>query len=83
VADGHNENALIHIQARIGAGRTPEVRRQAAERNFARLKSETASVFAATPLGLSLEIIEIDVIGSLKYSNLHAVVEARKRRSAV
>jgi 5-carboxymethyl-2-hydroxymuconate isomerase len=34
VADGHNENEFIHIQARFGAGRTPEVRRQAAERIF-------------------------------------------------
>ena len=31
VGDGHVDNRFIHIQARIGAGRSPEVRQKAAE----------------------------------------------------
>ncbi len=60
IADGHRDNAFIHVQARIGAGRPPEVRAKAAELIFERLKAATAEVYAARPLGLSFEIVEID-----------------------
>lgn len=78
VADSHPDNAFIHVQARIGTGRTPEVRQKAAERIFATVKAETAKVFASRPLGLTFEIVEIDPVGSLKHNNLHEIVEARR-----
>ena len=81
IADGHADNAFIHLQARIGAGRSAEVRQQAAEHIFARLKKETAQVFANLPLGLTLEIVEIDPAGSLKHNNLHEIVAARRKTS--
>ncbi len=78
VADSHPDNAFIHVQARIGTGRSPEVRQKAAEHIFAAVKAVTADAFANRPLGLTLEIVEIDPVGSLKHNNLHALVEARK-----
>jgi 5-carboxymethyl-2-hydroxymuconate isomerase len=81
IADGHADNTFIHVQARIGAGRTAEVRQQAAEHIFARLKTKTADVFANRPLGLTLEIVEIDPVGSLKHNNLHDIVAARRQAS--
>ena len=82
IADKHPDNAFIHVQARIGAGRTPEVRQKAAEHIFAALKAATARVFADRPLGLTFEIVEIDPVGSLKHNNLHEIVEARRKGSA-
>jgi 5-carboxymethyl-2-hydroxymuconate isomerase len=82
IADSHPDNGFIHVQARIGAGRSPEVRQKAAEHIFAALKSETARVFAERPLGLTFEIVEIDPVGSLKHNNLHEIVEARRKGSA-
>lgn len=82
VADSHPDNAFIHVQARIGTGRPPEVRQRAAEHIFAAVKSETAKVFASRPLGLTFEIVEIASVGSLKHSNLHEIVEARRKGSA-
>ncbi len=76
------DNGFIHVQARIGVGRTPEVRQKAAEHIFAALKAETAKVFAKRPLGLTFEIVEIDPVGSLKHNNLHEIVEARRKGSA-
>ena len=81
IADGHADNSFIHVQARIGAGRPAEVRQQAAEHIFARLKAETADVSASRPLGLTLEIVEIDPVGSLKHNNLHEIVAARRKGS--
>jgi 5-carboxymethyl-2-hydroxymuconate isomerase len=82
IADGHADNAFIHVQARIGAGRTAQVRQQAAEQIFAALKAQTAEVFASRPLGLTLEIVEIDPVGSLKHNNLHEIVAARRKGAA-
>ncbi len=79
IADGHADNGFIHIQARIGSGRPAEVRQRAAEQIFARLKAMTATHFAAHPLGLTLELVEIDPTGSLKHNNLHEIVEARRK----
>lgn len=81
IADSHADNGFIHVQARIGAGRTAEVRQQAAEHIFSRLKAETAEIFASRPLGLTLEIVEIDPVGSLKHNNLHEIVAARRKVS--
>ena len=77
IGDGHADNRFIHVQARIGAGRTAEVRQKAAEHIFAALKAITADVFARAPLGLTLEIVEIDPVGSLKHNNLHEIIAAR------
>src|SRR5262245_22615568 len=74
IADGHADNGFVHVQARIGTGRTAEVRQQAAEHIFARLKAETAELFASRRLGLTLELVEIDPVGSLKHNNLHDIV---------
>ncbi len=82
VADGHPDNAFIHVVARIGVGRTPEVRAKAAETIFERLKAVTADVYARRPLGLSFEIVEIDPVGSLKHNNLHEAVAARAGKKA-
>jgi len=82
IADGHPDNAFVHVQARIGTGRQPEVRQKAAEHIFAAVKAETAEVFARRPLGLTLEMVEIDPVGSLKHNNLHEIVRARQRGNA-
>ena len=79
VADGHADNGFIHVQARIGSGRAPELRQQAAEHIFAVVKAETARAFATCPLGLTFEIVELDPVGSLKHNNLHEIVEARRK----
>ena len=81
VADSHPDNGFIHVQARIGTGRAPEVRQKAAEHIFAAVKGETAKVFASRPLGLTFEIVEIDPVGSLKHNNLHGIVETRRKGS--
>ena len=78
IGDGHADNRFIHVQARIGTGRTPEVRQKAAEHIFARLKAVTAETYAKRPLGLTLEIVEIDPVGSLKHNNLHEIIAARQ-----
>jgi 5-carboxymethyl-2-hydroxymuconate isomerase len=77
IGDGHSDNRYVHVQARIGSGRSPEVRQKAADHIFARLKMEMEDIYARFPLGLTFEIVEIDPIGSLKHNNLHEIIAAR------
>ena len=79
VGDGQVDNRFIHIQVRFGAGRSPVVRHKAAEQIVASLKAFTATVFATQPLGLTLEIAEIDPVGALKHSTLRDVIAARQK----
>ena len=55
------------------------LRQKAAEHIFVRLKALTAAHFARAPLGLSLEVVEIDPVGSLKHNNLHEAIEQRRK----
>jgi 5-carboxymethyl-2-hydroxymuconate isomerase len=82
IADGHPDNAFVHVQVRIGAGRTPEIRQSAADQIFAAVKANTVKTFAIRPLGLTLELVEIDPVGSLKHNGLHAAVLARGKPRA-
>jgi hypothetical protein len=39
-------------------------------------------VFASCPLGLTLEMVEIEPVGSLKHNNLHDIIAARQAAGA-
>jgi 5-carboxymethyl-2-hydroxymuconate isomerase len=72
----------VHVSARIGHGRPLEVRKRAAAAIFDALRATLAPVFATMPLGLSLEMQEIDPELSFKHNNLHEHVAARARPGA-
>jgi 5-carboxymethyl-2-hydroxymuconate isomerase len=71
IADGDPQHAFVHLMVRIGHGRRPEVRRQVADRLFEVLCDHLQEVATRRGLGLSLEVQEIDPVGSLKRNNLH------------
>lgn len=78
VADGNDENAFVHVSARIGAGRSDEIRRKAGERIFESLSAVLEDAYASGPLAISLEISEIDPVASFKRNNLHARLQKRE-----
>jgi len=78
IADGHPDNTFVHVTARIRQGRPLEVRRRAGTMLFETLCRSLASVYETTPLGISLEIQEIDPDVSYKQNNLHDYVARRQ-----
>lgn len=78
IADGHPDNAFVHVTLRIGHGRDLETRRRAAEEVFGEVCKFLESLFQGSPLGISLEVQEIDPAVSLKKNNLHEHVRARQ-----
>lgn len=82
IADGHPDNAFVHLSARIGAGRADEAKRAAGEHIFAALKAALAETFDARPLAISFDMAEIDPALSFKHNNLHAILQERAGKAA-
>ena len=78
IADGHADNAFVHVIMHIGHGRDLDTRKRAAETVFAALCAHTEHVFTRQPIGLSLELQEIDPQLNYKKNNLHDYVKQRQ-----
>lgn len=79
IADGQPGYGFIHVQARIGSGRPADVRHKAGEHIFAGLRAAAAPLIACAPIGLSLEIVEMDPVGSFKLNTIHDAIERRAK----
>ena len=81
IADGHPDNAFIHVLVRIGSGRDLETRRRAGAAIFAALVEATRTDQDHRPLALSLEIQEIHPDLTWKHNNLEEWMAARSEES--
>jgi 5-carboxymethyl-2-hydroxymuconate isomerase len=81
IADANPDNAFVHISLRVGHGRDVETRKRACEAIFAAAVQELAGVYERLPLGIALEMQEIDPVLSFKKNNLHDYVKQRAARS--
>lgn len=78
IADGHPDNAFVHVTLRIGHGRDLATRRRAGQQVFDAVLAELGPAFAAGPLALSFEVQEIDPELSWKHNTVHDHVAARE-----
>jgi 5-carboxymethyl-2-hydroxymuconate isomerase len=78
IADGHPDNAFVHVTLRIGHGRDLETRRRAGQQVFDAACAHLEPIYAASPLAISFEVQEIDPDLNFKRNNLHQYVEARR-----
>ncbi len=77
IADGHPDNAFVHIMVRVGHGRDVATRKRACDAIFTAVCDELSPLFERIPLGISLEMQEIDPVLTLKKNNLHEYVRQR------
>lgn len=77
VADGHPDNAFIHLTLRIAHGRSLEVRKAAGDALFEVLCRELQPLLATKPLALSFEISEIDPVLNYKGGNIREYLAGR------
>jgi 5-carboxymethyl-2-hydroxymuconate isomerase len=78
IADDHPDNGFVHVSIRVGHGRDLATRRKACERIFEAACAELAPLYASMPLGLSVEMQELDPQLSFKKNNLHEYVKRRE-----
>jgi len=77
IADGHPDNAFVHLMLRVGHGRDLETRKRACEAIFQTACEQLAPIYDRIPLGISLEMQEVDPVLTFKKNNLHEYVKKR------
>ena len=79
IADGHPDNAFVHLTARIGRRRDPDVRRETAEQIFAALVEYLDELYQQRPLAISFELTELKFGLSFRKNNIHAKLQERQK----
>lgn len=78
IADGHPDNAFLHLTWKLGSGRPEDVRKAAGDLMFDKLCGFLEPVSAGSPLAISFEIQEIHPILTYKKNNLREHMASRK-----
>jgi 5-carboxymethyl-2-hydroxymuconate isomerase len=78
VADGHADNAFLHLLIRLGHGRDVETRKRAGQVVFDALCDHLAPIYARRPLAISMEIVEIHPDLNFKQGNLRDYLKMRR-----
>ena len=79
VADGDPDNAFVHLTARIGRRRDPDVRHEVGEKIFDALTGYLDGLYRERPLAISFELTELAFGLSFRKNNIH---ERIKRKQA-
>jgi 5-carboxymethyl-2-hydroxymuconate isomerase len=82
VADGDPANAFVHMTCKMGHGRPIEVRREAGRKIFEAMCRFLDPVYAARPLGISFEMVELHDELNFKKNNLHDYLKRRQQGRA-
>jgi 5-carboxymethyl-2-hydroxymuconate isomerase len=77
IADGHADNAFVHVLLRIRFGRSLADRERAADSISTALFDFLADLSAIRPLALSLDIQDIDPHTNRKHNNLRGYLAER------
>jgi 5-carboxymethyl-2-hydroxymuconate isomerase len=78
IADTHPDNGFVHVVVRIAAGRDQQTKKDIGTLLFSRLCQMLEPVYASAPLGLSLEVQELDAELNFKKNNLQEYVDRRE-----
>ena len=82
IADGHPDNAFVAVNVRVGHGRDEATRHSAGKMIFDAVCAHLQPIFATTPIGVTLDVAEIDPAATFKQNNMHAIVKARREKTA-
>ena len=77
IADGHEDNAFVHLTWKLGHGRSEAIRKEAGEHMFAALCEFLEPVSSSSPLAISFEIQEIHSVLTFKKNNLRDYMAER------
>ena len=71
VADGQPDRCFVYLQVRIAPGRQRALVTAMGEALIAAVKAHFAPIFAARPIGITLQIDEGEPVFDAKHSTLH------------
>ena|ERR1700690_2219643 len=79
IADRHRDNAFVAIWVRIAHGRPPERRKRIGQEIFDAACKYLEKVYETTPVGISLEVREIDSTAAFRKINLSSALKERAK----
>ena len=82
VADQDPANAFIAIVARVGRGRDEATRGKVGKAIFDAVCGEIFEMMQHRPIAISVDIEEINPVGSFKQNSLHALMAERAAKRA-
>jgi 5-carboxymethyl-2-hydroxymuconate isomerase len=83
VADEDPANAFIAVVARIGRGRDEETRGKVGKAIFEAVCDEVSETGKRRPIAISVDVEEINPVGSFKKNALHALMAERAAKRAL
>jgi 5-carboxymethyl-2-hydroxymuconate isomerase len=78
IADGHPDNGFVHVTLWVGAGRDEGTKLRASQTVFQALLTFLDALYRQRPMGISLNMQELDAVLNLKQNNLHDYVAKRR-----
>ncbi|MBV9588037.1 MAG: 5-carboxymethyl-2-hydroxymuconate isomerase [Hyphomicrobiales bacterium] len=81
IADGDPDNAFVAVNVRIGHGRDEATRHKAGKMIFDAICEHLRPIIATTPIGITLDVAEIDKAATFKQNNMHSIVRARREKT--
>jgi 5-carboxymethyl-2-hydroxymuconate isomerase len=82
IADGHPDNAFVHVSMRVGSGRERETLVGACERIFEVITDHFGSLQETSPLALSYEIRQMDKDLNFRKTNIREHMAKRAGKEA-
>jgi 5-carboxymethyl-2-hydroxymuconate isomerase len=83
IADDHKDNAFVAVWVRIAKGRDADTRKNLGEAIFDAVCTYLEKNCEGAPIGISLEVQEIDPTAAFRKNNLHSLVKERVANAAV
>ena len=83
IADADPQNAFVHLTAKIGRRREPDVRQGVAEKIFDTLVEYLDSLYRQRPLAISFELTELTMGLSFRKNNIHEKIKQKQSAGQV
>jgi len=80
IAEGDPENTFIHLTAKVGSGREPEVLKAAADKVFETFTQCLQPIFDRRYLSIGFELTELHPTLNYRQNNIHAKLAAKKEQ---
>ena len=78
IADADPDNAFVHMTAKIGRRRDPDVRQEVAEKIFNTLAEYLDPLYGERPLAISFELTELTPGLSFRKNNIHERIKRKQ-----
>ena len=82
IAEGDPDNTFVHLTAKVGSGREPEVLKAAADKVFETFTQQLQPVFDRRYMSIGFELTELHPTLNYRQNNIHQKLAAKKESAS-